>query len=318
MNRYCYEAYGLTFDLPFPCAHLTPAAEGQIKVFEGPVPDALPSPVVRDGWSQADSDRRLVVGGSRQGRFLVDRGDVTLQRGDGDELALGRGFTSLVLPALLYQRGLLVLHASAAAINDAAIILTGESGAGKSTTLTALMRDGCSMLSDDVTAVRLADSGAPEAVPGVGRVRLTPDAADGLGVGADDDIAEPDRRGKRSLAPVTALAPAAVPVRIVCELADHDGAELRVHRLGGTATFQALQDCIYGPLLADEHARLFPICGAILERVAFFRIERPQSRWTVPEVSAAILQLAAAAPTEARTVRADPTTNGRWSPSTTA
>lgn len=57
------------------------------------------------------------------------------------------------MAVLLYQRGHLVLHASAVLFNSSAVAFMGETNTGKSS-LTALFNsDGCGVLSDDVTAL---------------------------------------------------------------------------------------------------------------------------------------------------------------------
>ncbi len=69
------------------------------------------------------------------------------------------------LPALLMQRGKLVLHATTVATDDVAWCIAGQSGAGKST-LTALIQRGLRPVSDDVTAVDLDHGGDIVVLPG--------------------------------------------------------------------------------------------------------------------------------------------------------
>jgi hypothetical protein len=86
---------------------------------------------------------------------------------------------------LIYQRGLLPLHANAIEIDGRAVAFLGESGAGKST-LAAWFNDrGARILSDDVCVVGFGDGGGegevPLAMPGLPRYRLWRDALERSG-----------------------------------------------------------------------------------------------------------------------------------------
>ncbi|MBW4577935.1 MAG: hypothetical protein KME08_22130 [Aphanothece sp. CMT-3BRIN-NPC111] len=84
------------------------------------------------------------------------------------------------LGVLLHQRGLLVLHSSAIAVNDTAVAFLGGSGWGKSTTAGAFHRRGYAVMADDVVAVQM-DAGYPMLFPGFPRLKLWPEAAVYLG-----------------------------------------------------------------------------------------------------------------------------------------
>ncbi|MEO8561877.1 MAG: hypothetical protein ABI601_07370 [bacterium] len=67
-----------------------------------------------------------------------------------------------VLGFVLRSRGVLAMHASCVANDHGAILLVGESGAGKSTTAAALDRRGWRVVSDDLTALSPpAEAGRP-------------------------------------------------------------------------------------------------------------------------------------------------------------
>jgi hypothetical protein len=71
----------------------------------------------------------------------------------------------------LYERGILVLHASAVEVDGGVIAFTGNSGMGKSTMATLMCADGASMLADDVLRVDWSD-GQPIARRGSAELRL--------------------------------------------------------------------------------------------------------------------------------------------------
>lgn len=102
-----------------------------------------------------------------------------------DDLALYLGGTGF--GTLLHQRGLVVLHASAVRIGDAAILFCGPSGAGKSTLAAALVNAGHDHVADDFCAISFAADGTPMVAPDGRRHKLWDSAIAGLDV--------PDRQG---------------------------------------------------------------------------------------------------------------------------
>ncbi|MBI2299902.1 MAG: hypothetical protein HYU66_13330 [Armatimonadetes bacterium] len=79
------------------------------------------------------------------------------------------------------------------------------------------------------------------------------------------------------------------PLRALYQLGTHAGSDLRVERLTGSAAFEALQDCIYGPLLPAEHPAHFPLLSALSAAVPVYRLERPAGTWTADAVAEALL-----------------------------
>ena len=86
---------------------------------------------------------------------------------------------------LLQQRGYLVLHASAVILQERAVAFTGFSGAGKSTTASAFLRQGYPVITDDVLAIQFRE-GQPEVIPSYPVIKLLPDAVTALGHDGDE------------------------------------------------------------------------------------------------------------------------------------
>lgn len=290
---YLHRAYGLTFAVPFHCPGLPaapPGAEPDVVVRTGSVVRRLSAPAAGDDRWDAEPGRFLLRGGRRAGRFLVQAGDVTLERNPGAvEENLARCFTDEVLPAVLRQRGLLVLHANAALTAWGVLVIAGQSGAGKSTTLAALLVRECTMLTDDVTALALAADGDVEVLPGVAKMHLTATAVSGLGYELAAGLVQPGRRMKSAMATAASMAHAPGRLRAIYLLATHAGPDVRVRAVAGSEKFNALQSCIYGPMLAGEHPGAFPLIQAVMRATPVYRLERPAERWSVPEVTEALL-----------------------------
>lgn len=297
---YFHELYGLTISLPFPCPflpHVETNPIPHVTVTYGPVPKKLAGAVAsKDSWQggycwQAAPGRFLFKGGKRSGRFLVENGcRITLHRNAlAEDKRLVFHLLHSVSAALLRQRGYLVLHASTARTSAGAIAFCGESGAGKSTTLAALLLEGCAMISDDITVLRFAGNGGVETVPGPSRMHLCEDAAQGIGLQPSKLDRHPMRRAKVALTAPGASCSKAVPLRKLCILGSRKARSLRQRNLQGAEKLDALLACVYGPLLPEEHPGLFKLFSAVAEQTEISHIERPENRWTVDEILKAVL-----------------------------
>ena len=115
------------------------------------------------------------------GIFLVRNGrEIIVDPQPGTDEAVIRLLLGGALTILLYQRGVLVLHASVAAIHETAVAFLGEKGSGKSTLAAALHTRGHTFLSDDSLAIDFAGSSA-SVRPGSPQLKLWPDSVHSLG-----------------------------------------------------------------------------------------------------------------------------------------
>jgi hypothetical protein len=133
-----------------------------------------------------------------------------------------------VLTCTLRARGVTCLHGSVVAIGDFAVVLIGQSGAGKSTTAAGLLRLGARPLSDDL-AVVVEREGRFLVHQGSHRLRLHPDAAEALGAGNElprvwPDL--PDRPQRRYLGvpneAADSAAPSPVPLAAIYIVSERD------------------------------------------------------------------------------------------------
>ena len=174
-----YTAYGLRLRsaVALPFIHLPEGLEGEpdVVIRFGAVPASLPAPVdKRQLWETMSGRFLLSIDGVA--RYLVADGrDVLVERRGGSDHDIGVYLTGSVLGALLQQRGVATLHASAVETQTGAVLFLGRSGAGKSSLLAAMVKRGYPMMADDVSGVVL-DAGRPTLLPAFPSVRLWADA----------------------------------------------------------------------------------------------------------------------------------------------
>jgi len=182
-----YSVYGLTIDSVFHVPALPRVNSDDrpidVRVERGTV-EAVSESKDRERpfRVRADSDRcRLTY--ADLGTFLVKDGERVVfdsEVSDASETDFFRHLLkSPILGVVHFQRGQLVLHASAIAVDDQAGVFLGPRGAGKSTTAAAFYANGYDVLEDDVVVIKIID-GTPFVIPGVPQMRLLPDTVEGL------------------------------------------------------------------------------------------------------------------------------------------
>lgn len=120
---------------------------------------------------------------------------------------------SEALGLILFQRGNLLLHASAVKAGNEGWIFLGTPGAGKSTTCAAFVKAGCQLLSDDLTAITFDESGNAFINPAYPQLKIWERTVKGLGYNTNELNPVSEGVNKFSLTPRENFPGAAVPLR---------------------------------------------------------------------------------------------------------
>lgn len=163
---YSYSAYGLGIHSVLPLPEFVPAAtrpDVTIRIErDRNMEQLIPPEAIEQPWAlQLDRTGAIVylkdtaVFQVRNGREILI---VPAPGASAQDIRLP--LTGTIMAILLYQRGSLVLHASAVNLNGQAIAFLGHSGEGKSTITAALHAQGHALIADDIAAVTLNDGSA--------------------------------------------------------------------------------------------------------------------------------------------------------------
>lgn len=179
MNQFVYKTYGFTLASEFELPELLPTdnkIKPQVRVCWGDVPPALEQPE-RQGVLFQVRVGEYLLDVPNVARYLVREGcEIVVQPYENAvESEVGLFLTSNCFPALLYQRGIYSMHASAVQTERGAVLFCGQSGSGKSTLLAAFVLKGYPMLADDVAGIWLGKDGPPRVIPAYPRLKLWPD-----------------------------------------------------------------------------------------------------------------------------------------------
>jgi len=181
---YTYQAFGLS-------------VHSEIRLPELPEADGAADVVIRRGknpWTPPEGFKSQFatpdeiyfhwepagVVGVRAGRDVVADLVPDLEESASSVVLLGP-----VLAAVLHQRAMLVLHASAVEVDGRAVLFLGDKGFGKSTMAVAMKERGYQLVADDVVAIAFDPERGPCVVPSFPQAKLWPSAAAAIGLDAE-------------------------------------------------------------------------------------------------------------------------------------
>jgi hypothetical protein len=281
--RYRMSGLNVASDIALPMRRALDA-EGtfaaDVTLHVGEVPERLEQPTHR-GANWAVQGKRFLLNLPGIGRFLSEDGcrltlcpaiDMPLD----DILVFATG---TALAAILYQRGAMLLHASAVTHKGRAFLFCGQSGAGKSTLAGVLGRTGCGFLTDDVSSVVRSDDGPPLILSDGRALRLYADSIGHIGLAVGPRVRS--RLDKFHVAPPAGSeGPQSIPLSAIYMLADSNAAAPPgISSLPPLASAQALLRHTYRRRLAlaySSQGQLAARTAEILSRVPVFHLRRPR------------------------------------------
>ena len=201
---------------------------------------------------------------------------------EASEALLRSYIVGTVMGILLYQQGLLVLHASAVNLHREAVAFLGVSGEGKSSAAAAFQAVNCTVMTDDVAPVMLGGR-APMLVPGFPQIKLSRESAAAL----DHDFeslavigSTPIKRGYRlhhqfsqTPLPLRHIYVLTSDTNFSIEQLNHQEAVVELSRHSRPSTLYHKPD-----------AQHFLQCAALAKTCSVYRLKRPRNIELLPEL----------------------------------
>jgi hypothetical protein len=294
---FSYFAYGLGIHSEFPLPEFVPAdvpCDLTIRLdSEDPPADLLRE----DAYVDLGVDH-AVLAFRRAGAFRITAGrDILISRAPGADLSLIRLYlVGKIMATLLYQRGLLVLHASAVDIDGQAVAFVGTSGFGKSSLTAALYSCGHSVIADDVVAVDLSSS-PPMAIPAFPQLRLDPEVAHSLARSDSSLLPLHPLEWKHGFRVADSFSGAPTPLSLIYLLGpESPSTTLQPHDV----LIELVRHSFPARLLRSGGAPHLRQCASLASRVPVRRLARSPSRPEPSAVAARVRQDLAAVRQECR------------------
>jgi len=213
-------------------------------------------------------------------RYLVSHGkDILVDIHEGSNESDAALFVLTMFGVLLHQRGDLVLHASAIAIDGRAMIFCGPSGAGKSTLAASLMNRGLRIVSDDLCRIEFDANGRPIVFPDGRMLKLWDDSLEYLSLSDSKDEAVRTGASKFFVHAQELHSNEALRVDAVYILSEAAGSSgTTIIKLDLIRSIRLLRDNAYGASLLGEmnmEERFFRDSVKMLKHVDVFSLTRP-------------------------------------------
>jgi hypothetical protein len=192
-----------------------------------------------------------------------------------------------VLGAILQQRGILTIHASAVTDGERAILFAGPSGHGKSTLAACFLDAGYRLLSDDVVAIRSDPSRGAVAAAAYPEIKLWADALARLEIDAEGLRRVREQLDKSYVSAVERFAAEPMPVSHVYILNSHNRDEFVLTAATGRAKLGFLVRNTYRRNFLDglggKEAH-FEGCVALSKHARVVSVVRPTGSFRIDEL----------------------------------
>jgi hypothetical protein len=281
---YSYLAYGLGIKSTLLLPEFVAAEAGcdvSIRVESG---DRVTAEAEDLPWFFSVTPEHAVLYFHGVGTFLVRGGrEITVfPEPDVDERLLRIYIVGTVMGVTLYQKGLLVLHASVADIDGGAVAFLGATEAGKSSMVAALHAQGHRFITDDLAALRLEGSGA-DLAPAFPQLKLSSEVAAVLGYSEESLIFLHPRESKYGYRVTRGFSPDRVPLRCIYALSGNT--TLVAERLGlQQAVVELVRHSFPTRMLQSGGAPHLRQCASLAKTVPVYRLSRPLDLETLPGV----------------------------------
>lgn len=280
MPEFTYNIFGLYFSCPLEIPELDEVKTDtcDVHIQFGNVPDHL-SEVISSGILFESGEQEFLLKLPQVGKYLVRNGDeVIIDPKPGvshDEISLF--LLGSVMGALLYQRKYLPIHGSAVEVRGKAIIIIGNSSAGKSTLAASLNLAGFPLISDDLSAVSINNSGSCILLKGIPFIKLWKDTVDTLyPAGSFRKVRPQINKFKISLG--SNNVGQEILIESIINLTTRNESDFRLKEINGALKFSMLRDHAYrdqlvkGMGITNHH---FQMLTKLANQSKLFHLERP-------------------------------------------
>ncbi|MDO5291866.1 MAG: hypothetical protein Q4F05_03855 [bacterium] len=215
------------------------------------------------------------------GIFYVSKGrEIHYQLKENANLQYARTYIlGYAISMLLLQRNILTIHCSAIANNEGAVLIAGESGAGKSTITTSFLNKGYKLLADDIAAVTVDEEGKVLAYPAFPYQKLCRDGVKREKININGLLCIDEEKDKFLVPRGEQFINQPMIVKAMVILGVNDGAGISVdEEVGVNKLFAIRENLFLRRLRGDWLARpeIIQTCLEIGSKVPIYTIIRPR------------------------------------------
>lgn len=213
---------------------------------------------------------------------------------DGEERKLNNFLLGFGMSLLAFQRDYVPVHSSCLLKDGKAILISGDSGAGKSTTTAEYINKGYTLMADDITFVRPGADGMPMAYPAFPYQKLCRNEVEKRHAGEEGLIYIDESRDKFLVPWRGYYTPNPRPVKGIVYLCKNDVEKVIVEKAKGFEKFFILSKSIYMRRLVGERVHDKSIGEKILwlaSKTPVIVAVRPMEKDTIKELVSLSMEL---------------------------
>ncbi len=282
MQSYPYTYYTNGFyiasELKFPELE---QAQGAPSIFirYGEAPENLENPVFKRAFHQANQQEYLLDIKHAARYWLKNNNEVVVQPYEhAQEDAIRMYILSSLMGVLIHKHNLLPIHSCCIKVNNSAVLIAGDSGAGKSTISLGLYRKGYEILNDDISTVFFNEEKTPFVHPGYMHLKLWSESLEKYGYQAADYRKLRNEIEKYSFPINRSNTLEKLPLKAVFIL-NPNGEELSFETIGGLKAFEALNKNTFRRNLLKglgKETSHFKLCAQAAAKIKVMVVNRPE------------------------------------------
>lgn len=289
-ENYYYKAYGLIIKSEVEIKEflaISNPIKHDIEIKRTKISDDIKKKV-RDGQFGGGDKNKIWFYGVNTAIYIVYDGDkIYFEELEGaDTYYVNVYLTCSCMGFIMYQREKVAIHGGAIVINNKAIILTGDKGAGKSTLTTALRLNGHKFIADDVAAIDIY--GMPMVNPGFPYQKLCEDSMKAMGYKREEHLSFiSDKELKYVVPSIDEFVYRDTQLYGIFELTASNITEVTIEEIKGYEKLSRIQENIYRSeffnILGGVSSDYFKKILDIAKSIKYYKITRPQNKITVEE-----------------------------------
>jgi len=279
---YSYSAYGLGIHSEFPLPELNAAIVEKDIVVQIRKLDNNKLPTIDNQPNLKINPNEIVLSIEEVGTFEIIEGKVinVSPAPNVEDALLSRYLIGTVMALLLYQRGLLVLHASSININGSAVSFLGNPGSGKSSIVAALHKNGHEIITDDVSAIDFNGENF-KVLPGYPQIKLSNEVARSLVYDLNSSIRLDKQEEKRGYRVNNGLVESPNKLRQIYILTK--ASDCGIARVSHQDALKEIIRHSYPIRFAQpENPEHFLNCVNIINKIPLYRLNRSSSLQSLP------------------------------------
>ena len=274
-----YRAYGLNIesDIDLPQLLMTDELTVDLKIIKGEMPYFIIEKT--KGYEYLINNREYAyIKLDDTGEFYIENGNkIIINVFEGaEELHIQSRILGMIMGYVFYQRKILSFHGGAVLINNKAVIISGDSGAGKSSLITKLLEDNAVKFMADDT-VRITEEEGYKIYSSFPQQKLCEDTAENFGYNKESMILLNEERRKYALNRKEDFNDNKADLKLIAVIEPYDG-EFLVEELKGMDKVNVILKNLYPTYIYDVIGmppEEFKNCLNLANKVNIIRIKRP-------------------------------------------